>query len=115
MEGIILLTRATALITDPVLIMGGIPAASASQFTIDRTMSAALVTGLAALITFGSLAIGHGGTVRKFGFTAITLFEDTKTLPLVQRRHTTGLPSRAQSTQQTEKSADEHFRKIMAL
>jgi hypothetical protein len=80
-KGIILLTRATALITDQVRIMRGIPAASASQFTIDRTMSAAPVTGLAALITFGSLDIGYGGMVRKFGFTAITLCEGTNPLP----------------------------------
>jgi hypothetical protein len=81
-KGIILLTRATVLITDPdpVRIMEGIPVGSALQFTTDLTMFAVLVIGLAALITFGSLATGHGGTVRKFGSTAITLCEDTKLL-----------------------------------
>jgi hypothetical protein len=77
-KGIILLTRATALITDPVRIMEGIQAGSASQVMTDPTMSAALVIGLVALITFGGLAIGHGGMGKKFGFTAITLCEDTK-------------------------------------
>jgi hypothetical protein len=114
-KGIILLTRATALITDPVRIMEGIQAGSASQVMTDPTMSAALVIGLVALITFGGLAIGHGAMVKKFGFTAITLCEDTKPRPSEHRRHISGLPSRGQSTQQTEKSADERFRKIMAL
>jgi hypothetical protein len=89
-KGIIPLTRATALITDQVRIMRGIPAASASQFMTDPTMFAALAIGLAALITFGSLAIGYGGMVRKFGFTAITLCEDTNPLPSAHHR-----PSRA--------------------
>ena len=78
MKVIILLTRATGLITVPGRIMRGIPAASVSQLTTDPTMFAARVTGLAALITFGNPGIGHGGMVRKFGSTAITSYEDTE-------------------------------------
>jgi hypothetical protein len=47
--------------------------------------------------------------VRKFGFTAITLCEDTNPLPSAYYRPGTGLPSRDESAQQTEKSADDHF------
>jgi hypothetical protein len=75
---IILLTRATDLITVPDRIMRGILAASVSQFMTDPTMFAGLVTGLAAFITFGNLGIGHGGMVRKSGSMGITSCEDIK-------------------------------------
>jgi hypothetical protein len=68
----------TPVITGPARIMEGIPAGSVSQFTTDPTMSAALVTGPAAPITFGNPGIGVGGMVRKFGSTAITSCEDIR-------------------------------------
>jgi hypothetical protein len=72
------------------------------------------VTGRAACITFGGRDIGGIDTARESGYTAITLREDTK-LGLVYHRDVSGLPSRDQSTQQTEKSANERFQKIMSL
>ena len=44
----------------------------------------------------------------------VTSRKDTKPLHLARRRHVSRLPSRDQSTQQTEKRADERFPKIMA-
>jgi hypothetical protein len=70
-------------------------------------------TGPAVCITFGDQDIGGIDTARESGYTAITLREDTKLgwcLAVVS-----GLPRRGQPTQQTEKSANEHFQKIMAL
>jgi hypothetical protein len=37
------------------------------------------------------------------------------TIPSARRRDASGLPSRDQSTQQTEKSANERFQEIMSL
>ena len=37
------------------------------------------------------------------------------TIPWAPRGHVSGLPRSGQPTQQTEKSANEHFQKIMAL
>ena len=48
------------------------------------------------------------------GSMGITSRKDTKPLRLARRRHVSRLPSRDQSTQQTEKRADERFPKIMA-
>jgi hypothetical protein len=73
------------------------------------------VTGQAACITFGGQDIGGIDMARESGYTAITLREDTKLLPERRRRHVSELPNRDQSTQQTEKSANERFQKIMAL
>ena len=44
----------------------------------------------------------------------VTSRKDTKPLRLARHRHVSRLPSRDQSTQQTEKRADERFPKIMA-
>ena len=84
-----------------------------SQLAIVRTI-AAPGTGTDVRITFGSLVTGHGGMASKCGFAAITSCEDTE--PRNNHcRNVSDLPSRDQSAQQTEKSADERFRKIMAL
>ena len=72
------------------------------------------VTGRAACITFGGRDIGGIDTARESGYTAITSREDTNPLPVARRRRVSGLPSRDQATQQTEKSADERFKEIMA-
>ena len=77
-------------------------------------MFVVLATGPAVCITFGDQDIGGIDTARESGYTAITLREDTK-LGVVCRCDVSGLPSRDQSTQQTEKSANERFQKIMAL
>ena len=71
-------------------------------------MLVAPVTGRDACITFGGQDIGGIDTARESGYTAITCREDINALP---RR---GLPSRDQATHQTEKGADERFKKIVA-
>jgi hypothetical protein len=86
-----------------------------SRLRIGRIMFVVPVTGRAACITFGGRDIGGIDTARESGYTAITLREDTKLLPERRRRHVSELPNRDQSTQQTEKSANERFQKIMAL
>jgi hypothetical protein len=94
--------------------------------TIDFII-AALDTGMAARIMSGRQVTGHFGPVSvtpeagtgyltlvsSCGSMGITSREDTKPLRLA-RRHVSRLPSRDQSTQQTEKRADERFPKIMA-
>ena len=70
--------------------------------------------GQAARITCGGQATGYGGTVGKCGSAAITSCEDTNPRPVPRCRDFSRLPSRDQATQQTEKSADERFKKIMA-
>ena len=89
-------------------------ARSWSRLRIARIMFVVPATGRAACITFGGQDIGGIDTAREFGYTAITLHEDTK-LGVVCRCDVSWLPSRDQSTQQTEKSANERFQKIMAL
>jgi hypothetical protein len=95
--------------------------------TIDFII-AALDTGMAARIMSGRQVTGHFGPVSvtpeagtgyltlvsSCGSTGITSRKDTKPLRLARRRHVSRLPSRDQSTQQTEKRADERFPKIMA-
>ena len=102
-------------------------AQSTSLATIDFII-AALDTGTAARIMSGRQVTGHfapvslpptGGSryltlVSSCGSMGITSREDTKPLRLARRRHVSRLPSRDQSTQQTEKPADERFPKIMA-
>jgi len=84
------------------------------QLAIDRTI-AVPDTGMVAYIMSGSLVTGRGGMVSKCGSAVITSREDTKPSPLAQRLRIRGLPRCDQSTQQTEKSANERFRKIVAL
>ncbi len=62
----------------------------------------------------GSRDIGRIATAKTSGSTAITSCEDTEPR-VVYHRDVSGLPGRDQSTQQTEKSANERFQKIMAL
>ena len=81
---------------------------------IGRIMFVVPATGPAACITFGGQDIGGIDTARESGYTAITSREDTNPLPVAGRRRVSGLPSRDQATQQTEKSADERFKEIMA-
>ena len=101
-------------------------AQSTSLATIDFII-AALDTGIAACIMSGRQVTGHGGPVSvpppgaryltlvsSCGSMGVTSREDTKPLRLARRRHVSRLPSRDQSTQQTEKRADERFPKIMA-
>ena len=80
---------------------------------------------MAACIMSGSQVTGHGGPVSlpppggsryltlvsSCGSMGVTSREDTKPLRLARRRHVSRLPSRDQSTQQTEKRADERFPK----
>jgi hypothetical protein len=80
---------------------------------IDLTI-AALDTGIGGRIMSGGLVTGHGGMGGKCGSVAITSREDTSSPPVARRPNVSGLPGRDQSTQQTEKSADERFKKIMA-
>ena len=87
-------------------------ALSWSQLAIDRTIAGRGI-GTAARIISGSLVIGHGAMVSKCGFVVITSCAGTKRSPASLPR--SGLPSRDQSTQQAEKSADERFQKIMAF
>jgi len=88
---------------------------------------AALDTGMAARIMSGRQVTGHSGPVSilpagaryltlvsSCGSMGVTSRKDTKPLRLARRRHVSRLPSRDQSTQQTEKRADERFPKIMA-
>jgi hypothetical protein len=105
-------TRATDLTTVPGHIMEQAP--SWSRLGIGRIMLVVPATGRAACITFGGQDIGGIDTARESGYTAITLREDIK-LGVVYHRDGSGLPSRDQSTQQTEKSANERFQKIMSL
>jgi hypothetical protein len=51
----------------------------------------------------------------KSGFVAITSCEDTEPRVVEHRRDFSELPSRDQSTQKTEKSANDRFQKIMTL
>jgi len=101
-------------------------AQSTSHTAID-VIIAALDTRMAACIISGSQVTGHRGPVSvppagarylalvsSCGSMGITSREDTKPLRLARRRHVSRLPSRDQSTQQTEKRADERFPKIMA-
>ena len=96
---------------------------STSQTAID-VIIAALDTGMAACILSGRQVTGHGGPVRvppagaryltlvsSCGSMGVTSREDTKPLCLARRRHVSRLPSRDQSTQQTEKRADGRFPK----
>ena len=76
---------------------------------IGPIMFAAPDTGMAACITFGGQDTGGIDTARESGYMVITLREDTNLFRVG------GLPGCDQATQQTEKSADEHFRKVMAL
>jgi len=82
-------TRATDLTTVPGRIME--EALSWSRLRIDRIMFAVPATGRAACITFGGQDIGGIDTARESGYTAITLREDTKLLPVRRRRHVSGL------------------------
>jgi hypothetical protein len=84
-----------------------------SQLAIDRIIVVP-DTGMAARITSGNPATGHGGTGSECGSVVITSCEGTKPVPVGGRRRVSGLPSRDQATQQTEKSADERFKEIMA-
>jgi hypothetical protein len=61
-------------------------------------------------ITSGNQATGRGGTVSACGYVVIMWCEDTELLGFG-----VVLPGRDQSTQQAEKSADQRFRKIVAL
>jgi hypothetical protein len=94
--------------------------------TIDFII-AALDTGMAARIMSGRQVTGHFGPVSvpprgaryltlvsSCGSMGVTSRKDTKPLRLAPRRHVSRLPSRDQSTRQTEKRADERFPKIMA-
>jgi len=71
--------------------------------------------GMAAHITSGSLVTGHGGTVSMSGSAAITSCGDTKRLLLLRYSDVGRLPGCDESTQQTERRADERFQKIVAL
>ena len=82
---------------------------------IGPIMFAAPDTGMAACIMSGSPVTGHGEMVRKCGSTAITSHEAIKPFLWPWRAMSAWLPTGDQSTQQTENSADEGFRKIMAL
>lgn len=95
---------------------------------------AALDTRMAACIMSGNQVTGHfapvspppgapvsAATTARYltlvsscGSMGVTSRKDTKPLRLARRRHVSRLPSRDQSTQQTEKRADERFPKIMA-
>ena len=105
---------------------------STSLTTIDFII-AALDTGMAARIMSGRQVTGHFAPVSppgapvspaptaryltlvsSCGSMGVTSRKDTKPLRLARRRHVSRLPSRDQSTQQTEKRADERFPKIMA-
>jgi hypothetical protein len=100
----------------------------ATSLTTIDSIIAALDTGMAARIMSGRQVTGHFGPVSvppaagtgyltlvsSCGSMGITSRKDTKPLRLAPRRHVSRLPSRDQSTQQTEKRADEHFPKIMA-
>jgi hypothetical protein len=110
-KAIIVPIRDTDLTTVPGRIMEEVQ--SWSQWAIART-TAVPDTGMAACIMSGSPVTGHGGMGGKCGSVAITSREDTKPLPVVWRRRVSGLPGRDQATQQTEKSAGERFKKIMA-
>jgi len=95
--------------------------------TIDFII-AALDTGMAARIMSGRQVTGHFGKVAispaagtryltlvsSCGSMGVTSRKDTKPLRLGRRRHVSRLPSRDQSTEQTEKYADERFPKIIA-
>jgi hypothetical protein len=111
-KAIIPLTRATDLTTVPGPITEEAP--SWSRLGIGRIMLVVPATGRGACITFGGRDIGGIDTARESGYTAITLREDIK-LGVVYHRDVGELPGRDQSTQQTEKSANERFQKIMAL
>jgi hypothetical protein len=86
-------------------------AQSWSRLGTDRTIAVPDI-GLAGCTMSGGLVTGHGGMVSECGSVGITSREDTRPFP--RRRTVSGLPSRDQSTQQTEKSPDERFKKIMA-
>ena len=89
---------------------------------------AALDTRMAACIMSGTQVTGHFAPVSvtpavatgyltlasSCGSMGVTSRKHTKPLRLARRRHVSRLPSRDQSTQQTEKRADERFPKIMA-
>jgi hypothetical protein len=92
-------------------------AQSTSQTAIN-VIIAARDTGMAARIISGSRDTGHGEQVSfppagaryltlvsSCGSMGITSRKDTKPLRLARRRHVSRLPSRDQSTQQTEKRA----------
>ena len=109
------ITPVTQVITGLITVPGHTTeeARSWSRSAIDLTI-AVPVTGTDARITSGNQVTGHGGTVSKYGSAAITSCEDTE--PRANTEDTSaGLPSRNQSAQQTQKSANERFRKIMAL
>jgi hypothetical protein len=109
-------TPLTQVITDLITVPGHImeEAPSWSRLGIGRIMLVVPATGRAACITFGGQDIGGIDTARESGYTAITLREDIK-LGVVYHRDVSELPGRDQSTQQTEKNANERFQKIMAL
>jgi hypothetical protein len=112
------ITPLTQVITDLIMVM--VPgrtteeALSWSTLGIGPIMFVVPATGRAACITFGGQDIGGLATARESGYTAITLREDIK-LGVVYHPDVSELPGRDQSTQQTEKSANERFQKIMAL
>jgi hypothetical protein len=80
-----------------------------------RIMSGSQVTG-----HFGPVSVppeagtGYLTLVSSCGSMGITSRKDTKPLRLAPRRDVSRLPSRDQSTQRTEKRADERFPKLMA-
>jgi hypothetical protein len=84
-----------------------------SQLATGHTMFVALATITGARITSGGQVTGRGGAVSKSGFTAITSCADTKPCRLAVSR-VSALPSRHQSTRQTEGRSHEHFQKIVA-
>jgi hypothetical protein len=98
------------VITDLITAPGHITeeAQSWSRLAIDLTIGVPDI-GMDARITSGDQVIGYGGMASKCGFVAITSCEDTKRRECRIAATSAGLPSRHQSTQQAQKSADERF------
>jgi hypothetical protein len=103
--------QAMDLTTAPGPIMA--EAQSWSRLGTDRTIAVPDI-GLAVCTMSGGLVTGRRGMVSECGSVGITSREDTRPLLQARRRTVSGLPSRDQSAQQTEKSPDERFKKIMA-
>jgi hypothetical protein len=110
------ITTLTQVITGLIMVPGHTTeeARSWSRSAIDLTIAVPVI-GTDARITCGDQVTGHGGTVSKYGSAAITSCEDTEPLPVARWCHVSGLPGRDEATQQTEKSANERFQKIMSL
>jgi hypothetical protein len=89
-------------------------AQSWSQLATGRTTAGPGI-GTAERIMSGGLVTGRGGMGSKYGSVAITSCEDSELRGGQYRRCGSRLPSCDQSTQQAKKSADECFRKIVAL